>query len=142
VSTSPARWRPTDAALALAGLDELHAAAFRHRWARDESALPALEAGLLAFAEERAARESWRLVFRKVGGTEITVALRDLVRLALAEEHHAAVIGTIRAKAEILGLHEATWTRHVSDNYSVLRVELETWCSIAHRHIARRLDAE
>lgn len=141
-STSPARWRPTDAALALAGLHELYAAAFRFRWARDESSAAVLEGALLAFAEDLAEREGWAMTFRRnIGaGVEVTIALVELVRLVLIEEHYSDRVRSAAAKARLFDVHESTWRRRLEVKYELLRCELETWNSVAYRHVARRLE--
>ncbi len=137
--TAPARWRPSDVGLALAGLEEPFAAAARFRWARDFTMLPLLERYLRAFADELAARENWPTKLGRHGGHSVVLDIGDLVRLALLEEHYAYALKSGAAYAAFFGIPDYTWHRRLRSPYEGLRGELENWNGIAYAHIARRL---
>ncbi len=138
-STSPSKWTIADVALGLAGLDDPYAAAARYRWAREESQLPLLERRLFAYAEELARRESWPANYYRLDGERVPFALRDLVRLALLEDHYQAILKSGAAMAAMLGVSEHLWRRRISPKYEAIRGELENWNGIAYAHVRRRL---
>lgn len=146
------RWSPDDAAMACASyvrdgqtyyLDQCSEYAFRYRWAGDDSVRSAVWSYLFMTAMEIKAHEGWpdtiKRMDHKTKQFKESKYLSDLVDLAVIEEHHWWVLGSLNLWSTWMGVYPAVWTKILSKRYEAIRFYLDMWCGNAHSHIARRL---
>ncbi len=138
-STGPDRISIADVGLALAGLQEPYASAFRYRWARAEAALPLLEQHLGAFAAWLAQHEKI-LQVHNTSGEAIEFPWANLIRLALLEEHFIA-LREPEVICALLDVREWAWTYRLRRVYTRLRGEIDSWNSSAWHHVHVRFNA-
>jgi hypothetical protein len=138
---------------ALAGLpivdQERAYAAFAYRWAGDDSSRSVLYSHLtravwLGYEEQPryvplAAREGWPRLIRE------QKYMDRLVKLAILEERCWFTIRmyslwpVLMADSGFTDMDDELWTRRLSRKYEGVRDILESWCSRARSHAARKL---
>lgn len=132
-------WTSEGAAFACAGLPERHMAAFRFRFALDDSCGSSLQACLLSEAAKLHVEQRWP---DRVDGRRW---LPDLARATMWIEwlqtrrpRAMQALMTVDALHEIGGFTPEGWRTVAEPAWVRLAQRLDVWCSIAAGHITRR----
>jgi hypothetical protein len=126
-------WTILEAAWGASGIPNDLLSAFLWRYARDGTALAALQPLLVNEAQRLSKRERWP---KTIDGIPY---LLDLVELVLAEEQLSELDRErLRQRLEY-GWGEATWNRYLAPKHRAIGAILDRLCVDAHEHIARRI---
>lgn len=134
-------WTAADAAIATAGLQRHHAAAFRYRWGRDETVRSVLWGALMSESSKMAVKESWPSECLRLDGAR-RVFHKELVDMALLEEHYGFFMRSVRAQPALMEVNNRIWAKVLSPKYEAIRYCLDDWCERAHTHMKRKMRRE